>query len=270
MTQLNSLDIDKLVQRFDKADVVQALILMGSYARNEAGPNSDIDLVRFVKSGTKLSDDGTHLYEKKILINISTVEPDEYEKWFTEPYEATKWIAGLRIARALIDRENFFIDGLQIRAHNFIWDMTIQSRANIDASHRMVGWCEELHKGLEGLRRINDIGRLLNAIHGLSWGLSEVIQIQRGVLVSSDNNVFNEVELALGDNIRMIELRRITFGIVGNYTLRERVSAGLQFYVLLAEEMKNVWQINDIDIIEYTVEQIRHFVPSIFAENFVN
>jgi predicted nucleotidyltransferase len=260
MTQLSSLDIDNLVQRFDKADVVQALILMGSYARNEAGPNSDIDLVRFVKAGIKLSDDGTHLYEKKVLINISTVEPDEYEKWFIDPYEATKWIAGLRVSRALIDRENFFTNELQLRARNFIWDMTIQSRANIEASHRMVSWCEEVHKGLEGLRRNSDIGRLLNACHGLSWGLSEIIQIQRGVLVSSDNNIFNEIELALGDNKQMIELRRITFGIVGNYTLRERVISGLKFYLLLAEEMQNIWQINDIEIIEYTIEQIRNFI----------
>lgn len=260
MTQLTELDIGNLVQRFDKVDVVQALILMGSYARSEAGQNSDIDLVRFVKSGTKLSDDGTHFYEEKILINISTVEQDEYEKWFIEPYEATRWIAGLRVARALIDRENFFTNGLQIRAHNFLWDTTIQSRADIEASRRMVGWCEEVHKGLEGLRRSNDIGRLLNAIHGLSWGLTEVIQIQHGVLVSSDNNVFNEVELALGDNLEMIELRRIAFGIIGIYSLRERVIAGLKFYLLLAEQMQDIWQINDIKIIEHTVEQIRHFI----------
>jgi len=103
---------------------------------------------------------------------------------------------------------------------------------------------------------VSDIGRLLNACHGLS----EIIQIQRGVLVSSDNNIFNEIELALGDNKQMIELRRITFGIVGNYTLRERVIAGLKFYLLLAEEMQNIWQINDIEIIEYSIEQIRNFI----------
>ncbi len=55
---------------------------MGSYARNEAGPYSDIDLIRFVIAGT-------HLDENKRLINISTVESNEYEKWFIEPYEAT-------------------------------------------------------------------------------------------------------------------------------------------------------------------------------------
>jgi UTP:GlnB (protein PII) uridylyltransferase len=90
MTQLTLDDIEKLIQRFDQANVVQALILMGSYARNEAGPYSDIDLVRFVIAGTKLSDDGTHLDDQKRFIHISTVEPDEYEKWFIEPYEITK------------------------------------------------------------------------------------------------------------------------------------------------------------------------------------
>ncbi|CAF2971881.1 unnamed protein product [Rotaria sp. Silwood2] len=272
MTQnnhLSLLDIDKITQRFDKPDVVQALILTGSYARNEAGPNSDVDLVRFVVSGAKLSDDGTHLHEKKILINILTVEPDEYEKWFTDSYQATKWIAGIRVARAIIDREDFFTNGLQIRARNFIWDMPIQNHANIEASHRMVGWCEEANKGLEGLRR-NDVGRLLNACHGLSWGLLEVIQLQRGVLVSSDNNAFIEIESALGDNTQMIKLRRIVYGITGNYTLRQRIIAGLQLFVLLVEQMSNIWQANDVQIIEYTADQIRHYVPSLFSENFLN
>jgi hypothetical protein len=34
----------------------------------------------------------------------------------------------------------------------------------------MVGWCEEVNKALEGLRRTHNIGRLLNGCHGLSWG----------------------------------------------------------------------------------------------------
>jgi predicted nucleotidyltransferase len=92
---------------------------MGSYARNEAGPYSDIDLVRFVIAETKLSDDGTHLDDQKRLIHISTVEPDEYEKWFIEPYEITKWIAGLRVAQVLVDREDFFTNGLQNTCSSF-------------------------------------------------------------------------------------------------------------------------------------------------------
>ncbi|CAF4341506.1 unnamed protein product [Rotaria socialis] len=145
---LSSSDIDQFAQRFDKPDVVQAIILAGSYAHDEADPHSDIDLVRSVSSGSNLLNDGTYLHEKKMLTNLLTVKSEEYTKWFTDPCEATKWIAGIRIARAIIDRENFFFNGLQ-----------------------MVAWCEEAHKGLEGLRRNDDIGLLLNACHGLSWGL---------------------------------------------------------------------------------------------------
>jgi hypothetical protein len=267
---LTSSDIAELIQRFDKPDVVQALILMGSYARNEAGPHSDIDLIRFVIAGAKLSDDGTHLHQNRALITISTVAPDEYERWFTDSHEATKWIAGMRTARALVDREGFFTHGLQVRARNFVWDAAMQARANIQASRRMVGWCEETNKGLEGLRRTDDVGRLLNACHGLSWGLSEIVQIHRGVLVSSDNNVFKEIELALGDHERMIQLRRITFGVRGACTLRQRVVAGLQFFVLLAEQMADVWQATDAEIILHTAEQIRHSVLNLFSEKVPN
>jgi hypothetical protein len=118
--------------------------------------------------------------------------------------------------------------------------MEIQSRATIEASRQMVDWSEEANKGLEGLRRKHDFGRLLNTIHGLSWGLSEVLQIHRGVLISSDNNSFHEVELVLDDDRQMIELRHITFGILENYTLTERVIAGLKLYVLIVEQMQNV------------------------------
>jgi hypothetical protein len=71
--QLSSLNNNELIQRFDKPDVFQALILMGIYARNKAGPNSDVDLVRFVIAGT-------HLHKKTTLITICTVEPDDYDK----------------------------------------------------------------------------------------------------------------------------------------------------------------------------------------------
>ncbi len=101
-------------------------------------------------------------------------------------------------------------------------------------------------------------------------GLSEVIQIQGGILLSSNNNSFSEVESTLGDNIHMIGLCCITFGVTGTHTLRQRVIAGLEFYVLLAEQMSNVWQSDDIGIIEYSVDQICHFVSNLFSENILS
>jgi hypothetical protein len=67
----------------------------------------------------------------------------------------------------------------------------------------------------------------------------------------------------------MIELRHITFGVTGTYTLRQRVIAGLQFDVLFVEHMSNVWESDDIGIIEYIVEQICQFVANLFSENIL-
>jgi hypothetical protein len=73
----------------------------------------------------------------------------------------------------------------------------MQERANHRASAMLVGWIEEVHKGLAGFQR-NDIGRLLNARHGLSWGLGRVMKVQRGVLISGDNAFYDELSRAMG------------------------------------------------------------------------
>lgn len=76
----------------------------------------------------------------------------------------------------------------------------------------MVGWIEEVHKGLEGRRR-RDPGRLLSASFDLSWGLSSIVKMQRGVLVSGDNGFFNEVAKAAGEETMWSQLRAIAFGV---------------------------------------------------------
>jgi predicted nucleotidyltransferase len=47
-------DFDLLVSKFDSPGV-NAIVLMGSYARGNAGLFSDIDLVRFTSEEVKLS-----------------------------------------------------------------------------------------------------------------------------------------------------------------------------------------------------------------------
>jgi predicted nucleotidyltransferase len=45
--QHRSPDFDSLIKRFDYPGV-KAIVLMGSYARDSAGPFSDIDLIRCI------------------------------------------------------------------------------------------------------------------------------------------------------------------------------------------------------------------------------
>jgi hypothetical protein len=244
--------IHAIAQRFDAVNV-QALVLVGSFARGDAGPFSDIDLLRFVDEADKgLPGSGTYLIDGR-LVNVSNVTPTISDEWFAAPEEAVNVVAGLRAGQALLDRDRTFAV-IQERAQNFVWDAEMQQRANVWASKSMVGWIEEAHKGLEGLRR-NDIGRMLNAQFGLSWGLSRVMQVQRGVLIASDNSFFDEIAAVVGVDSEWATLQRIVFGVTTS-SLPEQIRAGLRLYLLTATMLVDAWQPQDDSLIAATASRI--------------
>jgi hypothetical protein len=251
-----SVSFDQLVQLFD-APGVRALVLMGSYARGDAGPFSDIDVVRF-SDGTELPGAGSYLMDGHLVV-VSNVTSGQVERWFSEPEVATDTIMGVRSAQALLDRDGYFA-GVQTRAKAFVWDQPMQERANHLASAMLVGWIEEVHKGLAGLQR-NDVGRLLNARHGLSWGLSRVMKVQRGVLMSGDNAFYEELTQAMGQQSEWVHLLRTAFGIESEEgkapTLSEQVRAGLRLYILTAELLAPVLQAEDSLLITHTIQLIQ-------------
>lgn len=246
-----------LSQRFWESGV-RAILLMGSYARGEAGVFSDVDLVRVVDGidGTT-SLVGAHWYKGR-LVTVSDATPEQVGNWFTEPQEAVKWIAGLRVARPLFDPDGLFAV-IQARAHAFTWSEAMQTKANRWVSQAMVGWIEEVHKGLEGLRR-GDIGRLINARHGLSWGLNEVMAVYKGVLLSGDNGVWGEVAAASALPSEWVALRNRAFAVNGLDgivpSLREQIAAGLQLYALTAQLVAPALQDDEREMVTEVVKRI--------------
>jgi predicted nucleotidyltransferase len=250
--------LDSLIDRLD-ARGVRTLALMGSYARGEAGPYSDVDVVRFVHNAERnLAGAGSYLHEEQLVV-VSDVTPAQVEQWFSEPEAAVNVIMGLRHARPLRDPAGHFM-AIQARADAFVWDAALQERANRWASERMVGWVEEVHKGLEGLRR-GDIGRLLNARFGLSWGLSRVMTVQRGVLLLGDNAFYEALSREMGLASDWVRLWHTAFGIEDADscapTLREQVIAGLRLYALTAELLRPVLRAEDEPLITHTRTLVR-------------
>ncbi len=248
--------LEQLIQRFD-APGVHALVLMGSYARGEAGPFSDIDVVRLT-DGSELPGAGSYLVDGYLVV-VSDVAPGRVERWFSDPEVTTDTIMGARRAQALLDRDGYF-SGIQAHARAFVWDQTMQARANHQASAMLVGWIEEVHKGLAGLQH-NDIGRLLNARHGLSWGLGRVMKVHRGILMSGDNAFYEELSRAMGKQSEWVQLLRTAFGIESEegkaLILGEQVRAGLRLYILTAELLAPVLRMEDRPLITHTAQLIR-------------
>jgi hypothetical protein len=229
----------ELMERFVPAEAA-GVLLAGSRARGNAGPYSDVDWVRLANNEEELPGDGSHLIAGRLVV-VSTLTPAFIERIFSEPPVTCDYMMGLRTAQILLDRAGKLAH-LQRRARDFVWDTTMQRTANLWAAEQMVGIIEEAHKGLEGLRR-NDVGRLLNARFGMSWVLSTIVKVQRGILLSSDNAQWDEINRAVGDTTPWVRLRRSAFGIEDSTgrtpTLREQVLAGLRLYVMTAKSMES-------------------------------
>ncbi len=252
----SDVDLQSLAQRFD-APGASAIALLGSYARGDQGTFSDVDLVRLHANPPAATGGASHLIDGRLVV-VSDVGPAQVEEWFTRPEVVVNVIAGLRAGRALVDREGAF-RAVQIRARAFLWDAAMQQRANAWASQQMVGWIEEVHKGLEGLRS-DDTGRLLHARFGCTWGLTRVVQVQRGVLVSGDNAFYDEVAAAMGRGSEWVRLRQLAFGVEEEgrrpLSLRGQVSAGLRLYALTARLIAEALRPEDEPLITETVRLI--------------
>ncbi len=270
------LDLSSHLEEWTTPNTV-AFALLGSYARGDAGPHSDIDIARFVNDDKEEAEGRSFLIgdretrseknenasaqqtHRHWLVVRSTVTPSQVESWFTEPGQAVNIIVGLRDGRALWDPNGFFAI-IQQRARNFEWTQEHQEKADRLAGKEMVGWIEEAHKGLEGLQR-NDIGRLLNARFGLSWGLAWVVRVQRGLLIASDNTFYDEIISAVGPYSKWARLLQRAFGTVaedetGPLSLREEVQSGLMLYCETFELLKEALPPEDYPLIAATVRRI--------------
>jgi hypothetical protein len=228
---------------------------MGSHARGDAGEYSDIDLKILLHANAEADAPATHLIDGS-LVTVSRATPAEVEEWFTNPVVSLMAIQGIRDARLLYDPDGGGVD-IQQRARAFKWDAPMQARANAWVSAEMVGWIEEVYKGLEGLRR-HDIGRMLNARHGFSWGLSRVAQVYLGVLFSSDNGI--QAELTDHVSARWATLRDAAFGICGPdgapITLEAQIVAGLELYVETARMVDDAILPEHRELVDYAIAAI--------------
>ena len=96
---------------------------------------------------------------------------------------------------------------------------------------------------------------LINARHGLSWGLMNVLRVQRGVMVRSDNTAYDQVLDSVGRESEWSQMSARVFGLRGD-TLPDQVRAGLRLYVITANLIRNAIDPDHTDVIENTVTLI--------------
>lgn len=233
-----------------------AVVLMGSHARGQAERYSDIDLVCVIQGDSAPEAESHYVDDQLVVVSYVTVE--QTRAWFTEPRQVVEVMRNLQQAKVLIDRTRFFAK-LQERAQQFEWTSDHQYRADEYAANQMVGLIEEVHKGLNGLKQYH-VGRLINASHGLAWGLTYAVLAQKGILASGDNGLIADAEQGMGYDSDWSVYHRLVFGITTKAevvpTLAERTKASLHLYKLTYEAVASACNPTKRHLIETAIHQI--------------
>ena len=259
-----SIDYRELADSFIEPDIC-ACVLMGSRARKDNGRFSDIDILMICDSAhEKPSHESVkNVLMDNMLASISTRTQEEIESWFQNPVLATETIQGLRDAKILYDPKGIF-HAIQGKANNFRWSEQLQEKANDFAGEQLVGWAEEVYKGIEGIIR-DDHGRLLNARFGLSWGLAGIMRVYKGLLVTSDNTFLSQLLNAKDIDISWRANLRNAFGISDegiSLTLSDQVIHGLKLYAQTYEIIKKAIKEKHREIVIHTVGLIEEFLTN--------
>jgi hypothetical protein len=246
MSTLTDSFLKELVAALDNPNTV-GVAMTGSHARGEGGQYSDVDIHQYVRQMPDNPAEIAYLrFMDGILVSVSLTSLDEAYANLRNPKKAVWAIPGLRQLRILLDKDGS-IAILKETAEKTEWQ-PMQAAANAYASRTLSGSAEEIHKILAGLAQRNE-SKTLYAIWGLTYALANLLIVQRGLLIQTENVFIDLAQEAAGrtsewtrqfrlsiglDLIPLEEPAYIGYGIAGLCLYRE--TAGLLQNILLPDD----------------------------------
>jgi hypothetical protein len=265
-------DATRLTDEFLSALVAESagtslvgMLLLGSHARGEATPYSDVDLVRLASTPPETGPDRyTLVYRQGYLISLSTTTVADKRAELVRPETAIWAVPGLRQARVLLDRDGS-VEALLGEARAFEW-APLQPAADAYASYEVMGLAEEVHKVLGALLR-GDESASAYGTWGLVIGLPRAVAVQRGLLIQTENAYLRQVVEAVGEGAAWAR----AFQTAGGFCLgpgaaspvMERAVAALRLYEETASLLHRCLQAEHLPVIRGALDRIHSALASL-------
>jgi predicted nucleotidyltransferase len=263
MNSLKTHFLENLLTRLMQPGVI-GLALAGSFSRGAQDQFSDVDVDVFVES---LPDETYSLciLDGKLVSLKYILAADEYDS-LTKPEKAIWAVPGLKQLLILRD-ETGQIAKLKQAAADFNW-ADLQNAAHEYAVTELMGCAEESQKVISGLLR-EDESKVLYAAWGIFKSLSHAAAVQAGLMIESENRIFDLMQTHFRKNPAWIRALRLSFGMdVGDahvpaYQTRGR--AALDLYEQTALLFEDVITDEHREVIENTLKLISKFKRGEYA-----
>jgi predicted nucleotidyltransferase len=248
-----------------------AFALTGSYARGEATPYSDVDILRFTRALPATAHERyTLLRRDGRLVSLSTTTIAAKRAELAEPENACFAVPGLRQMRILDDPTGALHD-LQREAEAFTWE-PLRAAADLRVSETVMGIAEEVHKVLGALLRRDESAAAYGTL-GLVMGLTRAMVVHRRLLIRSENTYFAQAQEAVGRNSAWTRVFRLAAGldVDANASMRDqtraeaRALAGLSLYRETVALTRDVLPAHHLPAVEAALAAIAdsgHTIPA--------
>lgn len=209
----------------------EAVVLVGSHARGDAGPGSDVDVLAIGprEFSFRLERRG------EFLLSASSCPARAYRAELTDPGSFCAAVPGWREAVVLYDPAG--IAGSLIEdAKAWTWE-PLAERCDRWVAEKVTSFAEEVHKLVAALRR-EDVTTAAVQRSLLSMRLAPILAVHHRILYGSENALWDLVGSAMGE-----EWRRTQSSALGldDEPFEETCRAALKLYGLAANEVNHLF-----------------------------
>lgn len=219
----------KEVARELAADGADAVVLMGSWVRGDAYPESDIDVDAIGRGPRyRLSRRG------RFLVAVSWRTSAAWRRAFRDPASVGGAIPGWRGARVLHDPRGV-ARALKEQAARWTWD-ALGGRADAWVAEEITGYAEEVHKlvGNLALRRPS-VAAVQRSI--LALRMAPLLAVRHRILYETENRLWDLVAARMGSRWRRSQVAALG---IGGESLSRSCRAALALYALAAADVASL------------------------------
>lgn len=225
-------------------DGAEAVVLVGSHARKEAGPDSDVDVLAV---GPR---EFSFRLERRggLLVSTSSKPFRSHREAFGNPGSVCTTVPGWREAVLLHDPAGIAA-ALISEARAWTWE-PLTERCDEWVAEEITSLAEEIHKLNAALRRQNlstaAAQRSILAIH-----LAPILAVHHRILYNSENRLWDLVSDTMGEHWRQTQATALG---LHDESFEETCRAALRLYGLAADEVQNLFDERQREVVDHARE----------------